>query len=343
MKALAKNQLNRYQSAGEMRTDLQRALADQPVAAEAVMSDAERTQFIARTPAPPVAVRRQDDVPGEPEDDHRSGLIWLAIVVALLLVIGAAVAAIFFIGNDKGTPKVAVPSIIGQLPAAGEEALRTAKLVPLKGEDTHDTCDGGAKVDEGKICIVEPAPGVKIKEGSTVTYHLYTPETVQVPDVTGKQYNDAANTLNGLGLKAKKKPVDDPAAAGTVVDQDPPAFKDVAPGTTVTLSVSNGKVKLPDVRGKKLEDALQILNTAQYTNVDHSQTAITTDQTKDGTVAGEDPRWDISYPLTQKVTLTIFKYVKPVPTCTTPTITSPAPTDTGVPTTSATGLPPCTT
>src|SRR3954468_18548221 len=47
MKALAKNQLNRYQSAGEMRTDLQRALANQPVTAEAVMTDAERTQFIA--------------------------------------------------------------------------------------------------------------------------------------------------------------------------------------------------------------------------------------------------------------------------------------------------------
>ena len=51
MKALAKNQLNRYQSAGEMRADLQRALADQPVEAESVMTDAERTQFIARTPS----------------------------------------------------------------------------------------------------------------------------------------------------------------------------------------------------------------------------------------------------------------------------------------------------
>ena len=36
MKALAKNQLNRYQSAGEMRADLQRALADEPVSAESV-------------------------------------------------------------------------------------------------------------------------------------------------------------------------------------------------------------------------------------------------------------------------------------------------------------------
>src|ERR671931_60612 len=54
MKALAKNQLNRYQSAGEMQQDLQRAIANQPVSAEVVMTDAERTQFIARTPPPPV-------------------------------------------------------------------------------------------------------------------------------------------------------------------------------------------------------------------------------------------------------------------------------------------------
>ena len=48
MKALAKNPLNRYQSTAEMRADLQRALADRPVEAEAIMTDAEKTQFIAR-------------------------------------------------------------------------------------------------------------------------------------------------------------------------------------------------------------------------------------------------------------------------------------------------------
>jgi eukaryotic-like serine/threonine-protein kinase len=314
MKALAKNQLNRYQSAGEMRTDLQRALANQPVAAEAVMSDAERTQFIARTP-PPVAVQHHDDIAGDPDEGHRSGLIWLAIVGALLLVIGAAIAAIFLIGNDKATPKVAVPSIVGKLPAAAEEALRADKLVPLKGVDTHDACDGGEKVDKGKVCTVEPAPGVKVKEGTTVTYHLYTPETVQVPGLIGKQYVDAAAILHDLNLVAVKKDVDNAQPAGTVVAQSQPQFAEVAPGSKITLSVSTGHVTLPDVRGKKLSDALQILNSAQYTNVDGNKTVETGNKARDGTVASESPTPGIAYPLSTQITLTVYKYVAPLPPC----------------------------
>ena len=88
MKALAKNPQNRYQSAGEMRSDLQRALADQPVSAEAVMTDAERTQFIARTPAAAGAAAARDEPLDDPGPDHRTAWVWVAVVVALLLVIG---------------------------------------------------------------------------------------------------------------------------------------------------------------------------------------------------------------------------------------------------------------
>ncbi len=89
MKALAKNPQNRYQSAGEMRNDLQRALANQPVSAESVMTDAERTQFIARTPPPPVGLPHRDLDPADHERERRNAVIWAAIVIALLLVIGA--------------------------------------------------------------------------------------------------------------------------------------------------------------------------------------------------------------------------------------------------------------
>jgi serine/threonine-protein kinase len=336
MKALAKNQLNRYQTAGEMRTDLQRALANQPVAAEAVMSDAERTQFIARS-APPVALRREEELPPDSDGERRSGLMWAAIVIVLLLVIGAAVAAVFIIGGkDKAAAKVTVPSIIGQLPAAGEDALRNSSLQPTKGDDTNGTCFGGQAVEKGRICTVDPAPGTQVAKNTAVTYHLYTPKTVSVPSEINKSYSDAANDLNSVGLVPKQKLVDDPAAAGTVVGQSPDAFTAVAPGSTVTLQVSTGKVKLPDVRGQALANALQTLNNAQYTNVDSSQVVETATKAQDGTVAAESPLPGISYPLDTQVRLTIYKFVKPTPTATPTTSASGTGTSTGTSTASPT-------
>jgi beta-lactam-binding protein with PASTA domain/predicted Ser/Thr protein kinase len=343
MKALAKNQLNRYQTAGEMRTDLQRALANQPVAAEAVMSDAERTQFIARS-APPVALRREEELPPDADGERRSGLLWAAIVIVLLLVIGAAVAAVFIIGGkDKAAAKVAVPSIIGQLPAAGEDALRSSSLQPTKGDDTNGTCFGGQTVEKGRICTVDPPPGTQVVKNTGVTYHLYTPKTVSVPSEINKTYSDAANDLNRVGLVPKQKLVDNPAAAGTVIAQSPDAFTAVAPGSGVTLQVSTGKVKLPDVRGQTLANALQTLNNAQYTNVDSSQVVETATKAKDGTVAAESPLPGISYPLDTQVRLTIYKYVKPTPTPTaTPTTTasnSGSPSSSASTSASSSGLP----
>jgi serine/threonine protein kinase len=93
MKALAKNPLNRYQSSAEMRADLQLALAERPVHAEAVLTDAERTQFIARAaavppppPGPPPGYGYgygDGDGYGQDGNQRRAGLIWAAVVAAL--------------------------------------------------------------------------------------------------------------------------------------------------------------------------------------------------------------------------------------------------------------------
>jgi eukaryotic-like serine/threonine-protein kinase len=356
MKALAKNQLNRYQSAGEMRTDLQRALANQPVAAEAVMSDADRTQFIARTPPPPVAVPHRDgDYARQAEDQRRSSLIWVAVVAALLLVIGAGTYAIFVLGKDDNkTKKVAVPSVIGQLPSAAADRLTKAGFKPRQAEETTSgPCDDNQKVPEGNVCTVTPKGGLEVEKGSTVTYALYKPATKQVPYVVGKQYADAVNDLHDAGLKAGKKDVDGSEPAGTVLDQSKPQFSEVPAGAKIILSVSTGQVKLPDVRTKKRDDAISTLNSAQFTHVNADETVDTGNKGKDGTVADESPTPGIAYPLSTTITLKIYHYVPPAPTCTTPpatptetaTPTTPppgSPTPTPTPTGSGTGLPPCT-
>src|SRR3954447_22330260 len=248
MKSLAKNQQNRYQSTGEMEEDLQRALADQPVLAEAVMTDAERTQIIARTPPPPIPL--QDGVPGDDDDHRRTGLIWAAVVVALLLVIGAAAYAIVFLGKDDNTTKTyPVDNVIGQ----SEQAARTTlakHFQPVKGDATSGPCFGGATVQKNFVCTLEPNPGLQTKEGQVVRYHLFTPKLVPVPYVEGKSYGDALAMLNGKQLKVKRHNVNNKASQGTVLRQSIEPYTNVAPGTTVTLDVSTGVLKLVDVTNK---------------------------------------------------------------------------------------------
>jgi serine/threonine-protein kinase len=314
MKALAKNQLNRYQSAGDMRGDLQRALANQPVTAEAVMTDAERTQFIARTPPIPPQLTRQEEQP-EPEPEHRYGLIWLAIALALLVVAAGVAALVYFTRNDDsgGAKKVALPDVTGYVESAAVSALRNDGFTNLhKGEDTSGQCDGGQTVTKGQVCTLEPAPGTEVKTDSPVTYHLYTPATVTVPSVIGEQYAAAAKTLHDAGLSPKRKVVNNSEAAGKVISQDPGQYQAVSPGTTVVLSVSTGKVELPDVRGMTLDKAKERLNAAGFTTIPKPATQKGHDQSKDGQVVDESPTVGNAYPLSTTINLTVYQYIKVV-------------------------------
>jgi serine/threonine-protein kinase len=353
MKALAKNQLNRYQSAGEMRNDLQRALANQQVAAEAVMTDAERTQFIARTPPPPVMLPHRDgDEPIDDGEHRRTGLVWLAVVVAMLVVIGGIVAVIFLSQSEDTppAPKVAIPAgVIGQLPAQAKPKFTAAKLKFLPdpaGATTNGPCANNVKpATEGVVCKLfqnnQPvAEGKQVLEHSTVYYQTFVKKTVTVPSVQGLSWADGSSQINAAGLTPNLKKVHLGQQPNTIVKQDPPAFKQVAPNSTVTLYVTDGKWRLPDVKGKSLNDALQLLN-GKFNNVDHSQTTVTSNKKLDGTVADESPLPHKVYDPDTPITLVMYAYQAPPPTCTTEV--PPPATGTGLPTGLPTGptLPPC--
>jgi len=387
MKALAKNQLNRYQSAGDMRSDLQRALANQPVTAEAVMTDAERTQFIARTPAPAVApIRDEYEPPADDGHHRRTGLIWAAIVAALVLVIGGGLAVIL-LSRDSGSDKVDVPTDLqGLTVAQASAALKDAGLtLAADPKSTTGPCTDTSQTPEvGRVCTISPVPGSSVKKGSEVTVTLYkkpAPTSIQITeDLTGKSYTEALKLLQTMGINASR--VNPPtyvnildsqqkAVADEVVAQQPEAFGSLEPGKKVTLQVSTGLLVLPNVKGESKDSAVnQILN-AGFKNPS-TKSVKTTDKGKDGTVASVsvvDPGVSSQrakynqtksnlYHQSAQITLTVYKYEAPQPTC-----TSVAPTDTtgasGAPTggssgstsgtpsggsssSSSSGLPPCT-
>ena len=351
MKALAKNPLNRYQTAAEMRADLQRALAGQPVEAESVMTDAQRTQFIAtagRSAARPgVLTPTYED-----EDDtahHRGALIWTAVVLALLLVIGGT--ALYLLKKDNGPDGPVlyqVPALAGLSPAAAIDTLRANHLVTAAGkpDGSNGPCSAGGdsvvlkNPTKGQVCTQNPPAGREVADGTTVRFTVYAgPADVLVQQVVGLSYSEAQKALASEGLAASRADVDSAKPAGQVIGQDPPANASVPPGTTVKLQVANGKVKLPDVTKLTEQQARMKLNQLGFTTIARSETAPVQQGYQVGQVMAVDPTPGIFYDPSTTITLTVaVKPPCPTPTPTptpTPPSSSASPSGSGTPSSSA--------
>jgi serine/threonine-protein kinase len=101
-----------------------------------------------------------------------------------------------------------------------------------------------------------------------------SPKRVTMPMVIGSTADQATAELKALGLDVQQDVVQDPAPAGQVVGQDPLAGKVVDKSATVTLKVAAAaeKVKVPNLVGKKINDATQIADGAGLNLVVKEQT-----------------------------------------------------------------------
>jgi beta-lactam-binding protein with PASTA domain len=152
--------------------------------------------------------------------------------------------------------EVAVPDVVGQAEADAEATITGAGLVPAKTEAADDT------VPVGSVISQDPAAGTMVASGSTVNIAVSTgpdaPATVPVPDVTGQPAADAQATLEaeGFTVAVTEQPSMD-VEEGLVIETNPAAGAEVAPGTEVTIVVSTGAedVIVPDFTGMSQEDA----------------------------------------------------------------------------------------
>src|SRR5690606_39181760 len=68
-----------------------------------------------------------------------------------------------------------------------------------------------------------------------------TPAGIQVPPLTGEEYEDAARVLAELGLEPEREDVvSDAVPAGHVVGTSPTAGTRVSPGDTIIVFVARG-------------------------------------------------------------------------------------------------------
>jgi eukaryotic-like serine/threonine-protein kinase len=292
LKAMSKNPANRYQSAADMRNDLLRALAGQRVEATPVMGDAEKTTILAATPG---AYGYGDGYPRGADDwdddeaarRRKRRIIAIVSVVALLLVAGAIAIAVALTGKDTPAPvaNVTVPVLKGQTQAAAEQALTEKGLV--LGTVTPQVTTNQA--DVGKVLDSSPASGASVKKGSKVNLTVgQAPDTVAVPPVVGLDVAGAKTTLSTAGFTSvNTDQVDSTKPEGTVIAVDPVQGTQVAPGTPITLRVSNGQAPIPDVKGKSQADAQKALHDAGFTNVTVQN--VESDAVPEGKAVGTEP------------------------------------------------------
>lgn len=318
MKALAKNPMNRYQSAADMRADLQRALADRPIAAEPVLSDSERTQLIAASPPPVHRVPASPLADFDPGDGRGSGkavAAWLIGVLVLLAILGTGAYLLLKPSTKKVATSAAMPNLVGLKYTAVPAALSAQQLTGGVSTSYTYTCPIPT-VAVNEVCTQSPmANGVVNLDAPIKIVVLTTPANVPVPSIRGLSEADAMKALKDAGLQGQPKTVHDSSAAGTVVNQNPDSGVPVKPKAVVSFSIADGKVLVPDVTGQTIAAARGALNNGELfkTPAEPVQTPI---KKLDGTVQDTDPAANSWVTRATTVTLFVYKYVKPAPSCT---------------------------
>jgi serine/threonine-protein kinase len=216
---------------------------------------------------------------------------------------GSTVAV--FVSNGPGTVKV--PDVVGLTEADAKRRIRDASLRPQVEQESS------AKVALGIVIRSDPSARRPVDRRSTVTLVVSSgPQKVDVPDVTGLDQQDAVNQLREAGLstvvreKASSEPVD------TIVSQSPAGGQQVDQGSTVTLFVSNGKVKeVPDVTGLSQAEAETEITDAGFTP--SVRTRPTDQPDEDGTVLSQSPSGGSKRKENATVTITVGKLTTPAP------------------------------
>ncbi|MFC8199183.1 Stk1 family PASTA domain-containing Ser/Thr kinase [Streptomyces sp. NPDC060006] len=276
LKALTKDPDYRYQSADEMRVDIEACLDGQPVAATAAMGSVGYGGY--PDDQPTTALRSSDGQhtamlpPVNPDDggfgfDDRAGRrrqqqkknntsTILLVVAGVLVLVGAILIGKWaFSGNGgAGDESFPAPNFVNSTEA---DAKQRAKNRELELAINRKACENTPK---GSVCDQNPAAKTDVNKGDTITLTVSTgAPKVAVPNVIGDDVDEATSELEGdnyqFKVETKSKESEEPV--GSVLKTDPISGKEVEKGSTITLTIAKEKkqVTVPDVTGQSCDQA----------------------------------------------------------------------------------------
>lgn len=223
----------------------------------------------------------EEDIDDENNDKLDKIFKWIgAGIIALIVIITIFVVAKLFIGGssnkkeeetttqaqtttaaskEDASKKVSVPSVIGK---TEEEAKTTLNSLGLGYKATYQPSN---TIPEGTVISQGTSSGTKVAKNTTITLSISSgPESSSVPNVVGQDQVKASSILESAGFKVSvKQSYSDSVEQGKVISQSPSGSTTVSPGSTVTITVSQGKetkmVTVPNIVGMNSTDAQNTL------------------------------------------------------------------------------------
>ena len=238
-KSLEKQPHNRYQNADIMIRDLRRALRH---------PDGE----FMRVQKPAASGRVQPRKGTASKRGRKENAVTKAIALGIALALMAVIAVFGVKLYASVFMYVRVPDVAGLDAATAERMVTTAGLVPSIGYAYSDTA-------EGYVSLQRPASGESVEKGAEVkiTVSLGS-DMLNVQRVIGMTQDEAAVAIRAQGLEVGEiTVVPSEQMKGTVVAQNPEAAASAKLGSLVSLTVSGGRVVVPELVGQREEEALE--------------------------------------------------------------------------------------
>lgn len=209
---------------------------------------------------------RRDSYEAQRQRGRRTMLIWVAVVLVLAAVLGAAA---WWFGSGRWT---SVPRISGQDPTTAERTLQNADLSAAITQAHNDS------VPAGEVVSTDPAFGSRALRGSTITVVVSEGKPI-VPDVTP---GASPAAVEQAVRKAQLTPKLDAAQnqysptvpSGAVVGLNPPPGTQVDIGAPIVVVVSKGPPPnpVPNVVGQPHDQAFAALTQAGFAPFDEPST-----------------------------------------------------------------------
>ena len=261
MRAMEKNPVDRFQSAGEMLDDLDEFRRNPNIVFHYDLQTANARYDASRSMEAYDASRQapayNDDYEYEEElvRSRRSakGAMVVKGVLAAAIIVGLAVAVIYFLNYWNNRPEAGddlleMPNLVGQLyeDVIANEEYADFNIQVREGNDPD--------LQPGEIMNQDPAAGIMVKKDADVELLVNGGVgQVEVPDVVTDHMTleEAQQAIEDAGLHSQVENVaDDEVEEGRVISTNPESGTMVDSGSTVTLRVSTGPaeemVTVPD-------------------------------------------------------------------------------------------------